>query len=306
MKKIVIALGGNALIKHEQIGKFEEQLHNVRMSCKEIGEAEKKHYQIVLTHGNGPQVGNLEIQMKEAKKIVPAMPLDVEGAMTQAQIGYMIQQSLKEFLPHKKIATIITQVMVSENDSAFNSPTKPIGPSYSKKEALALQKKGIKLVFQKGKGFRKVVPSPMPKKIIEIETIKELIRRRNIVICCGGGGIPVIEKNGKIQGTDAVIDKDHASQLLANSLGAQILVILTDTEFVKINYGTVQEKNIHQAKAKLLKNYLMHGEFEEGSMKPKIEACLEFLRKGGRKAIITSLNKLIPALEEKTGTIITR
>lgn len=306
MKKIVIALGGNALIRQNEIGKFEQQLQNVRTTCKEIAEAVKKHYNVVITHGNGPQVGNLEIQMRKAKNIVPIMPLDVEGAMTQAQIGYMIQQSLHEFLPQKKTATIITQMLVEENDAAFNTPSKPIGPSYSKKEAITLHKKGTKLVFQKGKGFRKVVASPMPKKIIELETIKELIKRRNIVICCGGGGIPVIKKENKLQGVEAVIDKDHASQLLANALNIDLLVILTDTEFVKINYGTTQEKNLHKIKSKLLKNYLLHGQFEEGSMKPKIEAALDFLHKGGRKAIITSLNKLLPALKEETGTIITR
>ena len=304
MRKIVVALGGNALIKPHEIGRQEEQLHNVRNACKEIALAAKKGYRIIITHGNGPQVGNLEIQMNEAKQ-VPKMPLDVEVGMTQSQIGYMIQQSLHEFLPKENIATIITQVLVEEHDPAFHNPSKFIGPVFSKNEAEEMQKKGTKMLFQKGRGFRKVVPSPLPKKIIELGIIKKLIHS-NIVICCGGGGIPVIKKENKLLGVEAVIDKDHASQLLANSIDAQILVILTDVEFVKIYFGTKHEKTLHKIKARQLKNYLMHGMFEEGSMQPKVEAVLDFLKHGGRKAIITSLNKLIPALEEETGTIITR
>ena len=168
-----------------------------------------------------------------------------------------------------------------------------------------MHKKGIKLVFQKTKGFRKVVASPLPKKIVELNTIKKLIHS-SIVICCGGGGIPVIKKDSALKGVNAVIDKDHASQLLANSMDAQLLLILTDVEFVKINFGTKHEKNLHKIKARQLKNYLLHGQFEEGSMKPKVEAVLAFLQKGGKKAIITSLNKLVAALNEETGTIITK
>ncbi|MBS3095854.1 carbamate kinase [Candidatus Woesearchaeota archaeon] len=303
MTPIVIALGGNSLIRQNEIGRYEEQLKNVRNACKEIAKA-SRFFSLAITHGNGPQVGNLEIQMKKAKFIVPEMPLDVEGAMTQAQIGYMIQQSLHEFIPGRRIATVLTQTLVDEYDSAFKKPTKFIGPVYSKKEAQAMQKKGIKLVFQKNKGFRKVVPSPQPKKIIELETIKEMLKRKHIVICCGGGGIPVVKKDGKLAGVEAVIDKDSTSQLLANSINADMLVILTDVEFVKLNFATKHEKNLHKVKASLLGDYLKQGHFEEGSMKPKVNAVLNFLKSGGKKAIITSLNRLMPALNSKTGTII--
>ena len=305
MKPIVIALGGNALIRQNEIGRYEEQLKNVRNACKEIAKA-SRFFSLAITHGNGPQVGNLEVQMKKAKYIVPEMPLDVEGAMTQAQIGYMIQQSLHEFIPSRKIATILTQTLVDESDPAFKKPTKFIGPVYSKKEAQAMQKKGVKLIFQKNKGFRKVVPSPQPKKIIELETIKEMLKRKHIVICCGGGGIPVVKKHGKLVGVEAGVDKDSASQLLANSINADVLVILTDVDFVKLNFASKHEKNLHKVKASLLGNYLKQGHFEEGSMKPKVEAALNFLKFGGKKAIITSLNKLILALNNKTGTIVSK
>ncbi len=302
MKKILIALGGNALIKQGQTGYFEEQLKNINSAAKKIAELTKK-YQVVLTHGNGPQVGNLEIQMS-CNDEIPKMPLDVEDAMTQGQIGYFIQKSLRNILPKKEIITIITEIEVNKKDKAFNNPTKPIGSFYSKE---IIKKMKIKnFIEDSGRGYRKIVPSPEPKKIIQLKTIKELIEKGKIVVSCGGGGIPVIKQGKKYKGVEAVIDKDKASVLLANSLNIKEIVILTDVEFVFLNYKKENQKKLKKIKINELKKLLKKNEFGKGSMKPKIEACINFIEKGGKKAVITSLNKLIPALKGKTGTQITK
>ncbi|MBU2475871.1 carbamate kinase, partial [Candidatus Micrarchaeota archaeon] len=234
----------------------------------------------------------------------PKMPLDVEDAMTQGQIGYLIQKSLRNFLPEKEIITIATEIEVNEKDSAFQNPSKPIGPFYSKEKVKELELKNF--IEDSGRGFRRVVASPEPQKVVQLQTIKELTEKGKIVICCGGGGIPVIKKRNKWIGVEAVIDKDKASQLLANSLDIKKIVILTDVEFVYLNYNKENQKELRKIKVKELKKLLEQGEFGKGSMKPKIQACIKFIESGGKKAVITSLNKLIPAIQGKTGTEITK
>lgn len=295
--KIVIALGGNAILQKGEKGTEEEQRNNILKSCRQIAKL-IDHYEIVIAHGNGPQVGNLFIQQQRADKELPPMPLHLCDAMTQGQIGYWIQQSLRD-LSKKEVVTVITQVLVDKNDPAFKHPSKPVGPFYE-------EKKSEDMVYDAGRGYRKVVPSPKPIKIIELESIKELIDSETIVVACGGGGIPVIEENGKLKGVEAVIDKDRASQVLANEIEADMLVILTSVSNVYLNYQKPNQKVLYNLTIEEAKKYLEEGHFAEGSMKPKIEAAVEFLENGGKKAVISSLDKLVEALEGEAGTIITK
>ena len=308
-KTIVIALGGNAIKKAEEEGTAEQQLRNVKITCKHILEIIKRGYRVVITHGNGPQVGNLLIQQEEASKLVPPQPLDILGAMTQGQIGYMLQQTLINYLREEKlnipVATIITQVLVDKDDPDFNNPSKPVGPFYTRKEAEKLiEEKGyiIKKVKPGRKAYRRVVPSPDPIEIIEKDVIKMLVEAGFIVIASGGGGIPVIDQNGQLRGVEAVIDKDLAGERLAEIVDADIFLILTDVEKVKLNFRKPNEKDLDKLTIAEAEKYLEEGHFLPGSMEPKVKACIRFLKAGGEKAIITSLDKAVEALEGKTGT----
>ena len=308
-KTIVIALGGNAIKRAEEEGTAEQQLRNVKITCKHILEIIKRGYRVVITHGNGPQVGNLLIQQEEASKLVPPQPLDILGAMTQGQIGYMLQQTLINYLREEKlnipVATIITQVLVDKDDPDFNNPSKPVGPFYTRKEAEKLiEEKGyiIKKVKPGRKAYRRVVPSPDPIEIIEKDVIKMLVEAGFIVIASGGGGIPVIDQNGQLRGVEAVIDKDLAGERLAEIVDADIFLILTDVEKVKLNFRKPNEKDLDKLTIAEAEKYLEEGHFLPGSMEPKVKACIRFLKAGGEKAIITSLDKAIEALEGKTGT----
>jgi len=312
-KTIVVALGGNAIKKAEEKGTFEEQLRTVRETCKRILEIIKRGYKVVITHGNGPQAGNLLIQQDEGSQLVPPQPLDVVGAMTQGQIGYMLQQTLINYLRqaglNMPVVTVLTQVLVDKDDPDFKDPSKPVGPFYTKEEAEKLSKKKgyiIKKVRPVGeKMYRRVVPSPDPIVIIERDVIKRLVDIGVIVIASGGGGIPVITKeDGSLEGTEAVIDKDLAGEKLAEVVNANIFLILTDVEKVKLNYGKPNERDLDRMTLTEAKRYLKEGHFLPGSMKPKIMACVRFLESGGEEAIITSLEKAIEALEGKTGTVI--
>jgi carbamate kinase len=312
-KTIVVALGGNAIKQADEKGTAEEQFRNVSKTCKSVAEIAKRGYRVVLTHGNGPQAGNLLIQQEETKKLVPAQPLDVVGGMTQGQIGYMLQQALSRYLREAgldvPVVTVLTQVLVDENDPAFKNPSKPIGPFYSKREADTLEKEkhyAIKKVIPKGrKAYRRVVPSPDPKVIVEKEAIEKLHKEGVIVIASGGGGIPVIRgEDSHLEGVEAVIDKDLAGEKLAEVVGADVFLVLTDIEKVKLYYGTTDEKDLDQMTVSQAKRYLEEGHFLQGSMKPKILACLRFLESGGEKAIITSLDKALDALDGKAGTLI--
>lgn len=308
-EKIVIAIGGNAIISEGQKGTAEEQYNNINKMCPYIADLIEEGYRIILTHGNGPQVGNILLQSEAAKDKIPVLPIDICVAKTQGQLGYMIKQSLENLLRKRKIkrdvACILSQVVVDENDSAFNSPTKPIGPFYSKEEADEITKtKNYIMVEDSGRGYRRVVPSPKPLDIVEQSAVKTLADNGTIVITVGGGGIPVAEDNGMLKGVEAVIDKDYASSLLANQIEAEFLVILTGVPQVAINFGKPNQEFLSKMSLEEAKKYYEEGQFPKGSMGPKIEAGIEYLTRGGKKVIITSLDLLKDAIEGKAGTTI--
>lgn len=308
---IVIALGGNAIIREGQKGTIEQQYENIEESCGYIADLVEDGYNIIITHGNGPQIGNILLQNEAAKDIVPTAPLDVCVAETQGQLGFMIKKSLintlRERNINKSVLCILTQIVVDEKDPAFDNPTKPIGPFYSKEEAEELVRtKGYQIVEDSGRGYRRVVPSPMPSDIIEKATIKQLAEEGHIVIALGGGGISVTEKNGILTGIEAVVDKDHASGLLANLIGAQHLVILTGVPNVAYNFGKLDQEYLTTLTVEKARQYHNEGQFPAGSMGPKISASINYVENGGGKMIITSMNLLKDAMDGKAGTLITK
>lgn len=307
-KTIVVALGGNALGNSP-----EEQLKLVKETAKHIVDLADV-YKVVVTHGNGPQVGmiNMAMEVSHDEVNTPAVPFAECGAMSQGYIGYHLQQSIQEELVkrnmRKNCVTVLTQVVVDKKDKAFQNPTKPIGSFYTEKEAKKMElERGYVFKEDAGRGYRRVVPSPQPQKIVESKTIKMLLDNNNIVIAGGGGGIPVVYHYNKLKGVDAVIDKDKTSAKIATALKADIFLILTAVEKVCINYNTANEKKLDFLTPQMARQYMQTGEFKEGSMLPKIEACLSFVehRRGGQ-ALITSLDKASEALQGKTGTIICR
>ncbi len=303
---IVLALGGNAILRPGQRGTAEDQFANVKTTCESIARMVKHGYQVVITHGNGPQVGNILIQNTHSQDLVPAMPLDVCGAKSQGLIGYMIQQALHNELVKEDInvpvATVLTQVIVDENDPAFKNPTKPIGPFYTEDEARRFEKeRGEKWVEDSGRGWRKVVPSPLPVEIFEKSAIAALIKQGTVVIAAGGGGIPVIQKDNTLRGIEAVIDKDLASSKLAGDIKADILMILTDVERVAINYRTPAETYLTEITVDEAKKYMEEGHFSAGSMGPKVQAAIDFAS-GGGTSIIASLKRSLDALRGTSGT----
>jgi carbamate kinase len=308
---IVIALGGNALLQRGQKGSFEEQYENVKKTAVRVAELIQRGYKIVLTHGNGPQVGATLLRHEAAKGIVPTFPLDACGAETQGFIGYMIQQALRNELKSRSmdkfVVTVVTRVIVDKHDSAFQHPTKPIGPFYTKEEADRIKQQKPELVVKEdaGRGYRRVVPSPDPKIIAERYAIKALVDAGFVVVACGGGGIPIIEENELAVGVEAVIDKDLAGQRLATLIGANIFVILTDVDGAYVNYGKPNQELIREITSGKLRNYAKEGQFKEGSMGPKVEAAIRFVESGGERAVIASLGSLIEAVDNKTGTQIT-
>ena len=311
MSRIVIALGGNALQSKDSAPTAEGQVEVVKKTCEHIADISSQGYELAIVHGNGPQVGSIVLASEAAKDVTPAMPFDVCGAMSQGYIGYHIQQALKYALSIRNInvpvLTVATQIIVDKNDPAFTKPTKPIGPFYSEEEAKALEaEKGYSVKEDAGRGWRRVVASPIPKKIVEIEAIKDLWDS-SIVISCGGGGIPVVENlDGTLEGVAAVIDKDFAAELLAEQVDADVLMILTEVEKVAINWGKPNQENLDHLSLKSAVRYIEEGQFAPGSMLPKVEAAMKFVRTyPHKKAIITSLDKAIDALEGKTGTVIT-
>ena len=308
MSKIVIALGGNALGKTP-----EEQLKLVQNTAKSIVEIVKEGHEVIIAHGNGPQVGMINLAMDfacENNAGTPNMPFAECGAMSQGYIGYHLQQSISEELRknniNKDCVTLITQVEVDKNDKAFNNPTKPVGMFYSKEDALKIEKeKGYTFVEDAGRGYRRVVPSPKPINIIELNVIKQLIENNNIVIAVGGGGIPVIKTENGYVGTDAVIDKDLSSAKLATQLNADILLILTAVDKVYINYNKENQESLDEITLEKAQKYIEEGQFAKGSMLPKVEACMNFVKSYPEgKAIITSLDNAREALLGKTGTVI--
>jgi len=309
-KKVLIALGGNAIKSAKNRESYERQIERVEKTAEEIAKVVKKGYKIVITHGNGPQVGDILLQQEFAKEYVFPMPLSICGAQSQGQIGCMLEEAvfwaLKKLRVKKEIVSIITHVLVDSQDSAFLRPAKPIGPIYTPDEANEYRKRGIKMKEIMPGAYRRVVASPVPKEIIEIKTIKKLFNSDNIVIAVGGGGVPVILKNGKLKGVEAVIDKDLASELLAISLGVDVLMILTDVKKVALNFNKPNETRLDSLTVNDAKRYLREGQFPAGSMGPKVEAAIKFIKKGGRKAVIARLDDLLQALEGRAGTVITK
>lgn len=298
-KKVVIALGGNALGKTNK-----EQIKLVKNTSKKIVDLIEKGYEVVITHGNGPQVGMINLAMEKNE-----IPFAECGAMSQGYIGYHLQQSIQNELIKKgikkKCVTITTQVLVDEKDNAFKIPTKPIGSFYTKEQAVQIAKnKNYTFKEDSGRGYRRVVASPNPIKIVELASINDLLNNGNIVIACGGGGIPVISKRGKLIGIDAVIDKDLSSALLAEELKADILLILTNIDKVCINFNKPNQKKLSNLSILEAEKYINNKEFAEGSMLPKVKACLKFVKNTNKIAIITSLDKAKNAIYGKTGTII--
>lgn len=312
MKKLVIALGGNALQEAGKPATAQAQLEVVEKTSEYIADIVERGYEVIVAHGNGPQVGRIVIQNEVASASTPAMPFDVCGAMSQGMIGYHIQQGLSKVLRHrginKNVVTIVTQVVVDKDDPKFKAPSKPIGPFYTEEEAKAIAaEKGYTMKEDAGRGWRRVVASPLPVEIVELDAVKTLNDAGFVVVTVGGGGIPVVRNEaGDLEGVAAVIDKDLASEKLARDMDADALVILTAVEKVSINFKKPDQKDLDRMSAAEAKQYIKEGHFAPGSMLPKIEAALNFVEsKPGRIAIITSLDKAVDAIEGRAGTTVT-
>ncbi|HEX7575960.1 MAG TPA: carbamate kinase [Candidatus Methanoperedens sp.] len=303
MSLIVIAIGGNAILNPER-GNPKEQQEKIDGTCRAIALIARAGHDIVLTHGNGPQVGNI-LAMQEECGLVHPQSLDIIVAQTQGMLGYLLQRSLSNMLSEigikKEVVTVLTQVVVDASCCSFENPTKPIGLYYPEERAKIMIANGMKMVHDK-KGYRRVVPSPMPLKIMEESAIKKLISRGVIVIAAGGGGIPAVEKNGSLVGVEAVVDKDLTGSMLASNIGADILLILTDVENAALNYGTKNQVDLHEITVSQGESYIKEGHFGKGSMEPKMLAAVKFVRSGGKTAIISSLDKALEALAGKAGT----
>jgi len=309
-KTIVVALGGNAIIEEGTEGTITQQFANTRKSLAAIVGMIADGHKVVLTHGNGPQVGVHLIQNEAASAQVPPSPLGVIVADTQGSMGYMIAQSLANTMHlkgiSKDVVTVITQVEVDPADPSMLNPTKYVGPFYKAEQVEKLRDCGWIIKEDPGRGFRRVVPSPIPLDVIEKDTIRDLIDEGKIVIAVGGGGIPVYrEADGRLEGVDAVIDKDRASALLANLINADELVILTGVDKVAINFKKPDQKVFDHLTVAECERYLAEGQFPKGSMGPKIEAACDFVRRGGARVIITSLENATAAVEGKAGTVVT-
>jgi len=307
MKSILIAIGGNSLIRAGEKGTIAEQLANARRTAAGIVTLAAAGYRIVLTHGNGPQVGAALLRSERGASQVPGHTLDVCDASTQGEIGYLLEQSLETELRgaglRLPVVTVLTQSVVSADDPALTHPTKPIGPFYSR--AVAEERKrefGWEIVEDASRGYRRVVPSPDPIEIVELEVIQDLVDHGVLVIACGGGGIPVVWKDGRLEGVEAVIDKDRASSLLATRLGVDLFVISTDTDYVYLDYKKSAQRPLRQATVAELEKYSAQGQFPAGNMGPKIESVLSFLRNGGKEAVITKPENLARAVSGSEGT----
>ena len=307
MAKIVVALGGNALGKSP-----EEQLQLVKHTAASLVGLVAAGHKVVISHGNGPQVGAINLGMNFAAENgkTAAFPFPECGAMSQGYIGYHLQQSLQNELHRqniqKDVATVVTQIEVDPSDAAFEDPTKPVGDFYSKEDAAKIQaEKGYTFKEDAGRGYRQVVPSPLPKRIIELNSINNLIESGSLVIAGGSGGVPVVQTTQGLKGVPAVIDKDRSSALLAANLDADQLIILTAVDDVYVNYGQPDQKALRELSVQDAQKYIDQGQFAPGSMLPKIEACLDFAKSGAqRTALITSLDHLDDALAGKVGTLI--
>jgi carbamate kinase len=307
---VLVALGGNAILKHTERGTAEEQMANIRVTSRRLAEIIKEGHRIAITHGNGPQVGDILLKNEIAKATLPPMPIDVCGAESQGMIGYFMQQTLRNELSIQGIdlavVTVLTQSIVSEDDPALKNPSKPIGPFYTAMEASKLkEERGWAVVNDSGRGWRRVVPSPSPISIVEAEVIKKLFDEGCLVIACGGGGVPVVKgKEGLLKGIEAVIDKDHSAAVMARIVGADTLMILTDVEGVYVNFRKRSQRLIERLTVKEAKVLMENGDLGTGSMAPKVESAVQFVEQGGSRAIITCLECALQGLRGKKGTTI--
>ncbi|MBN1233865.1 MAG: carbamate kinase [Candidatus Coatesbacteria bacterium] len=306
-KILAVAFGGNAIKREGEEGNIYQQFARTRQSLIGIVEMVKRGYEIIITHGNGPQVGDMLLMAERAKVEVPELPLGVLVAATQGTMGYMLQQSLQNMLRkagiRKEVVTILSQALVHLDDPALENPTKPIGPFYSKEEALKHEKNGWIVKEDAGRGYRRVVPSPKPYRIWERHTVSKLLEEGCVVIASGGGGIPCyLLQDGKLEGIDAVIDKDWATAVLADDVVVETLIILTAVDKVSINFKKPDQKELDVVTAREMQRYLDEGHFGSGSMEPKVAASLWYLKNGGVKAIISHVDKLVDAFDGKTGT----
>lgn len=308
VKAAVVAFGGNALMGEDGNSTYAEQIIKTDIMCNKLLFLFDMGYRILITHGNGPQVGNFLMQQECLAENVPPMPLEACNAMTQGQIGYMIGHRLRNTFTKKNIKkpiiVFITQVVVSEDDPAFNNPTKFIGPFFNKVQSEKLSRdEGWLMREDSGRGYRRIVASPKPIDIIEKEEIAEMAHKDFVVIACGGGGIPVIrDEKGCLKGVPAVIDKDFAAEKIGTFIGAELLLLITPVDRVAINFGTPEQKSISKMTLQEAEQYFREGHFAPGSMGPKIEAAIQFLRSGGKKAIITSLDCIESAIKGEGGT----
>jgi carbamate kinase len=309
---MVIALGGNSIIPAGKQGTIEEQIELTNATMEHVADIIREGHLVVLTHGNGPVVGNIFLRSEMAKEIIPPMPLDVCGADSEGGIGYMLQQSLQNKLRQmgveKDVITIITQVVVDADDPAFDNPTKPIGPFYTSEEAGYIAKaKGWTIIEDSGRGYRRVVPSPRPREIVEFKAIKHAIDSGAIVIAVGGGGVPVVrDDEGNLHGVEAVIDKDRASSVLAGQIGADVLFLLTQVEKVALDFGKPGQSDLDTLRVDEARKHLDDGQFPPGSMGPKVESAIAFLEAGGEEAVITRPELLAEALKGRRCTRITK
>jgi carbamate kinase len=306
---VIVSIGGNSLIRRGERGTIEEQFAHTQACMTQISRMLAEGHRIVITHGNGPIVGNIVIRNEAARNTVPPMPLYICDADSEGGIGFMIQQTLYNNLRRihhvTDVVTLITQTVVDASDPEFKYPTKPIGPFYTSSEAADLGKtKGWILIEDSGRGYRRVVPSPRPLRIIEKDVIRRLALDGVVVIAAGGGGVPVVETEDKsLQGVDAVVDKDLATSVLAVEIGAERLIILTEVDMVYINFGSKEQKGLRDVRSEDVRKYYLEGHFPAGSMGPKIEAAIEFLEGGGKEVFITSPELITDAMEgRKVGT----
>jgi carbamate kinase len=287
----VVALGGNAFTREDQRGTYAEQAQNARAMAETVHALRRGGWNVVLVHGNGPQVGNLSIQQEEGARVVPPLPLSALGAMTQGQLGSLITMSLHQTAGRQRIevATLVTHVAVALDDPAFAAPRKPIGPFFDEHEVPGmLEARGWTMAEDAGRGWRRVVPSPEPLGIVEAETVRRLTASGVIVVAAGGGGVPVVDDGRGYTGVDAVIDKDYAAQLLANQLGAEALVLVTGVAHVAVDFGTPRQRRLTEVGVEEVERHLADGQFPEGSMGPKVRAAIRFLRGGGRRVVVTT------------------
>lgn len=310
--KVVVSIGGNAIIRRGQNGTIEEQFGNLRCVSRFIGRLVKAGKSVVITHGNGPMVGNIVLRNEAASDLVPPMPLYICDADSEGGVGFMIQQSLYNHLRKihniKQVVTVVTQVVVDRLDPAFKNPEKPLGPYYTKEQALAIAgKRGWAVKEDSGRGYRRVVPSPAPVRVVEAAVIKMLADSGVVVIACGGGGVPVVESaDGTLSGVDAVIDKDLSTALIAHEIRAERFINLTQIDMVYTGFGRPSQKGIPQMDTARARALLEAGEFAPGSMAPKIRAAVEFIEGGGREVVITTPELIDAAVEGRAGTRIVR